>query len=797
MLRIEKVNKTYNQGKSRKEALSNISLELNHTGMVFILGKSGSGKSTLLNIIGGLDSFDNGEITYFDRSLAKMTDRELDQYRNYEIGMVFQEFNLLERFNVYDNLSFCLELQHTHLNQDQFINDALARVNLDGFSSRDVRELSGGEKQRVAIARAILKNPKIILADEPTGNLDSENGQMILSILKEISKTKLVIVVTHDLENALAFADRIISISDGVITKDEKRSSNDTSDYLKIGNIHEMIQKREHISFKYILNLALTNLKSKKGRIIITIFSFVLSLFLINMGLTYIFFNYEKSSINTFETAELREYPLFKTDSSLEDVYYRSYQDNEISSLINEYPDISFYKNYYRPVYGFFTLDYVYSFSPYQTDCDADLLTSSNVIILNSNAAPATLIDGQYPIETGDIAITDYTAEMLVKYHVFQGVEDIHDLLGKTITKNNELMQITGILGTNYLDEYSSSKDLQELIDSGYMVLLNSIYTSIYMTQDTFDSIFNTTGYMINTVNDHQYNIGIGSPEYSIDEYTLVGDMPIKENEVVVSLSMLSNYIGNEVVPGDITGDAVRISNYIGETISINESYYGLGEEEYIITGIIDDFNMSNRVQLVFNKSMYEFLVYQNMTSGIQVALFAQMNQDNVSYDEIVRLTEDRNAEHYTVYSIQLYGLKDVMTKTGGLVSGIGAVLIIISGFLIYSYISQSIYTKQKEIGIMRALGATKNEVSKIYLLESFIVVLISYLLSIILVYIAVQLQNNSITHSWNLSIRLLYIDYKTILTGCGIAILASLLSAYIPIRKMILLTPITAIRKI
>lgn len=797
MLKIDMLNKTYIQGKNRKIALSNISLELGDKGMVFIFGKSGSGKSTLLNMIGGLDSFDSGEIYFYEKSLSQMSTQELDQYRNYEIGMVFQEFNLLERFNVYDNLRFCLELQHNNLNQNQLINDALKIVNLEGFYYRDIRELSGGEKQRVAIARAIIKSPKIILADEPTGNLDSENGKTVLDILKEISKTKLVIVVSHDQDNALKYADRVISLSDGIIVSNQSMITKHEYPTHRKNSVHNFKKSRNQFSLKYIFNLALSNLKSIKGKIIVTIISFTLALFLINMGLTYLFFNYERSSSNTFETAELKEYPLFIKDMQSNDERYRSFTNIEIGKLTSEYSDIEFYKSYYRPVYGFFTLDYMFSFSQVQTESDADVLSSSSVIILNNNLAPFNILYGQCPTEVGSIAITDYMADMIVKYHVFHDVENVQDLIGKTISKNNEEMEISGIYSTNYLTHYSSTDDMQVLIESGYIVLLNSIYSSIFMTQDTFDSMFNTTGYMINTSDNHQFNISIGSSEYNLNNLLLVGSMPIMENEVVVSLSMLSNYISNEVVPGDITGDANAISNYIGQTITIDESFYGLGEVEYIISGIIDDFNLANRIQLIFNESTYEYLVYNNMSSGIQVALFAQMSQENNDYLELVRLTDEINAEHYTVYSIQLYGLKNVMVKTGGLVSGVGIVLIIISGILIYSYISQSIYTKQKEIGIMRSLGASKEEVSRIYLIESLMVVMLAYIFSLLLVIIAVQLQNKSITQSWNLSIMLLYIDYKTILSGIGIALLSSILSAYIPIRKMILLTPISAIRNL
>lgn len=200
-------------------ALNKVSLKLPDRGMVFLLGKSGSGKSTLLNVLGGLDSYNSGEIIIKGVSSKSFRQKHFDSYRNTYIGFIFQEYNLLEEFSVGANIALAIELQNRKAS-DSEINDILKKVDLEGFGNRKPNELSGGQKQRVAIARALVKNPQIIMADEPTGALDSNTGNQVFDTLKKLSSEKLVLVVSHDREFAEQYADRIIELSDGVVISD-------------------------------------------------------------------------------------------------------------------------------------------------------------------------------------------------------------------------------------------------------------------------------------------------------------------------------------------------------------------------------------------------------------------------------------------------------------------------------------------------------------------------------------------------------------------------------------------------
>lgn len=200
-------------------ALDRISLKFPDKGMVFLLGKSGSGKSTLLNVLGGLDKYDGGEITINGVSSKNFTQQHFDSYRNTYVGFIFQEYNVLDEFTVGANIALAIELQNRKAS-DAEINGILKEVDLEGFGARKPNELSGGQKQRVAIARALVKNPRIIMADEPTGALDSNTGRQVFDTLKKLSKEKLVIVVSHDREFAEQYADRIIELSDGHVISD-------------------------------------------------------------------------------------------------------------------------------------------------------------------------------------------------------------------------------------------------------------------------------------------------------------------------------------------------------------------------------------------------------------------------------------------------------------------------------------------------------------------------------------------------------------------------------------------------
>lgn len=223
MIEVRNLKKTYKPKKGKAvEALKGINLKFEERGLVFILGKSGSGKSTLLNLLGGLDKFDEGEIIIKGKSSEKFTQSDFDSYRNTFIGFIFQEYNILNDFTVGANIALAMELQGKKPTKEA-LNKILEEVDLEGYAGRKPNELSGGQKQRVAIARALIKNPEIIMADEPTGALDSNTGKQVFDTLKKLSRDKLVIVVSHDRDFAEQYGDRVIELADGEVISDIKK----------------------------------------------------------------------------------------------------------------------------------------------------------------------------------------------------------------------------------------------------------------------------------------------------------------------------------------------------------------------------------------------------------------------------------------------------------------------------------------------------------------------------------------------------------------------------------------------
>ena len=255
MIEFKNVNKIYKTKKGvETKALNNINLKIGNSGMIFITGKSGSGKSTMLNLLGGLDTITSGELLINGKNISTFNNKQYDSYRNTYIGFIFQEFNILEQYTVYENIDIAIKLQNKKIKKET-IDNLLTKLGLEGLDQRKPNELSGGQKQRVAIARALIKNPKIILADEPTGNLDQTSSKQIFDLLKEISKERLVIVVSHDMESAANYADRIIELSDGNIIHDTNPEKKMNTEDFKL--------TKSKLPFNYAFKMALKSLKVK------------------------------------------------------------------------------------------------------------------------------------------------------------------------------------------------------------------------------------------------------------------------------------------------------------------------------------------------------------------------------------------------------------------------------------------------------------------------------------------------------------------------------------------------------
>ena len=241
MLELRNITKVYKTKSEDVVALNKVNLSFDEKGMVFVIGKSGSGKTTLLNVVGGLDSYDDGDLIIKGKSFAQFKQRDFDNYRNTFIGFVFQEYNLLDDMTVEKNISLAMELQGQRKRDVSTINKILKQVDLEGVNDRLPSELSGGQKQRVAIARALIKKPQIILTDEPTGALDTNSGIQVMNLLRELSKDRLVIIVSHNMDLAKSYADRIIEMKDGSVERDYTLLRDEDSKKLHIKELDDKV----------------------------------------------------------------------------------------------------------------------------------------------------------------------------------------------------------------------------------------------------------------------------------------------------------------------------------------------------------------------------------------------------------------------------------------------------------------------------------------------------------------------------------------------------------------------------
>ena len=314
MLKLENIKKDYLSGDTKVEALKGISIEFRKNEFVSILGQSGCGKTTLLNIIGGLDRYTSGDLIINGKSTKKFKNKDWDAYRNYSVGFVFQSYNLIPHQTILSNVELALTISGVSKKErKQRAIKALEDVGLKKQIHKKPNQLSGGQMQRVAIARALVNNPDIILADEPTGALDTKTSVQIMDILKEIAKEKLIIMVTHNPDLAEKYSSRIVKILDGVITDD---SNPYTDDDRKKEEGSKAKSGRTSMKFFTALRLSLNNLMTKKGRTLLT--SFAGSIGIIGIALILAISTGVQNYINKVEEDTLSSYPITIEESTID-----------------------------------------------------------------------------------------------------------------------------------------------------------------------------------------------------------------------------------------------------------------------------------------------------------------------------------------------------------------------------------------------------------------------------------------------------------------------------------------------
>ena len=514
-MKVKNVSKSYPIKKGEKvQALRGISFDLPDTGMVVILGKSGCGKSTLLNILGGLDRFDSGDVECFGKSLKSLSRKELDDYRNSCVGFVFQEYNLIPELDVFDNIALPLQLQG-QTDNDEKVKSALEQVGMSGFERRKVEELSGGQKQRVAIARALVKDAKIILADEPTGALDSHSGENVLKILKWISREKLVVLVTHDREFAEEYGDRIIELADGLVIRDTAEAYQSTEE-TKLPEL-----RKSKMPVKTAFKIGCSNFKHHPYRVFSTVLLSVIAFSLLGISLTVAFMDPAKA----FAEAMIRDGIEFS--AIYKEEYYEnpSVIDQSLDQFLGEpltphrelpmtKEDVELLKSQFGNSYALVYGPYSHTIVSFQNAVAATLKQMQETALANpdTNYHPHSngfiamseeecerlgyTVIGRLPQNTDEIAINEgiynvFTIAGLIEEEQLFAISDYEDILGHKLTigrglpGDGELKTITGVVITGCDREcFASHHEPEERIDGWDW---ETYHDKIFVSQDQFE----------------------------------------------------------------------------------------------------------------------------------------------------------------------------------------------------------------------------------------------------------------------------------------------------------------------
>ena len=847
MIELKNVSKSYRLANGiEKKALDCVSLNFPDTGLVFVVGKSGSGKSTLLNIIGGLDKEDSGEVIVDGKSLKYFKNEDYDYYRNEYIGFVHQEANLIPDYNVYENIMISLKLKGMKISYED-CDKLLDYLSLNGLGNRNINELSGGEKMRVSIARALVKNPKILICDEPTGSLDLETGNQIFKILKSVSKNRLVIVVTHDINNAKIYGDYLIQIDNGSII-----SNNLVCETLSNASFRST---RSKLPFKEKFRFAFKNLFNNKVKmffsLLLTFLSLVSLLISLNFNNTSIAHTQAKTLSDLgYNHITIKKYEHDKSDE-LMNYHWESYFDEDTFNKIEKYLGENYYRkyriqengNYLKINYNlenFYTKKDKYRDPYYYHNGDDD-----RFVVYNGENFD---IIGRTPTEADEIMIHSYLADLFMhvgimsngSYYYPKSYEEL--LNNKYIDFGKYKLKVVGIINDGDLREYEYIKNA-----SSFDGMISNIGRGIIIKDKTFEKF-------LEHIMEPSYNIYVSEKFLDSNNYTkdtvmanailVVDDNKFKTySESAYLTSSIMAYNGSEFSTFEKLNDNEIIinTNYLN-VISDGEYEKSLKmfiednknatEADFLIKYMKDKNVVGNNVSIQFIKkdSKKEISKYDNlMIKGISLyddIMFVSNNIGNEALTENVlnteievfendvkkleillrlfptdghnkKLVENTSFMSSTFISgsmNDLFGSIDTYDILFLMLTGIFAVI----GFIVLlNYSFSIIRDNTKTIGILRAMGTTKKDINNIFLYQNLFVFLFSFICAIILVLCLKIYENNLISNYFTYNVVLFPLSLKvTLLTG-GIYLIVIFIANLFIANKVSSLNPVDAINQL
>lgn len=845
MIVLKNVCKNYSTNRNTFNVLKNVSINLENKGMTFILGKSGSGKSTLLNIIGGLDKFDNGDIIVDGKNIKNFSEHDFDLYRNTYVGFIFQNYNLIDTYNVYENILISMQLRGSSISENK-IDDLLKKLEIYNLKYRKISELSGGEQQRVAIARALVKNPKVILADEPTGNLDTKTASEVMKLLKEISKDRLVVVVSHDTNLAKSYGDRIISLEDGKVIDDTKPLKT-----CKDSNIYTTFKSM--LSFKDGFKLGITTLKYKKIKLLFTIILTIFSLLFLSLIDTLSSYNVSSSHAKLLEDSHENfvqiekykynseyKYDYFnKTELALNEDDIKNIKSNVKSKMYPVYKvrnsEVSFYQ--IPALLNINDTDIIFRPSYYNIAGYGEIVVANNI----KDVVKEEII-GREIINNNEIIISNYVADLIIysgisMYNNDEIINYKPNSYSEILNTNNTYffgkygkVKIVGIINYDNSDyEMYKSKKFVDFSNDDNMInaydklgmKIKNVYNKIYVNDKFIDNLKYDNIYTLNETNTYEVVSNVLTNNLSVKQAVIEDNVlyydgndfkkinKLSSNEVLIDISMIKGF--------DTKNYMVNLNSYLSKYKSKDK----LSLEEKFFKNYIKDYNViSNNMNLIINSDIkYDNLkiigitgfrsnsVHYNYYSWELVSKFKTNTIELTSYlipmssykdfKSIINMYPyDSELAVKSTYSDNIIMLVNTIYKVRDIAFYVGIVFLIFTITLISNFIATSIEYRKKDIGILRAMGARSVDAIKIFIWEGLFIALVSATISsILLVFISKYLNVVMISSSIS-TVSPFIIGKSQLLMIYLLVFIVVIVSSVIPIRKISLLRPIDAIKK-
>ena len=805
MLELKNITKDYVSGDSTVQALKGISIEFRKSEFVSILGQSGCGKTTLLNIIGGLDRYTSGDLVINGKSTKKFKDKDWDAYRNYSVGFVFQNYNLIPHQTILSNVELALTISGVSREErKERAIKALEEVGLKEQIHKKPNQLSGGQMQRVAIARALVNNPDIILADEPTGALDTKTSVQIMEILKEISKDKLIVMVTHNPELAEKYSTRIVRILDGVITDDSKPFTEEDRRNEKDAKAKD---GRTSMKFFTALRLSLNNLMTKKGRTLLT--SFAGSIGIIGIALILSISNGVQNYIHRVEEDTLSSYPVTIDESTVDissmmeglmgeteenaeshedgKIYSRDIMNDMISTLSSKVSsnNLEALKNYMenenstiKDNASAIKYNYNLNINLYKEDTSNGVVRVNPSTVMNAlgmeemlDARENSSVSSMFGSSMTNMSNTDVWEEMLDNEELLHSQYDL--VAGSWPTNYNEVVLIVN--ENNEISDYTlyalGLKDQNELEERWNKVQNGEEVEESESTSYTYDELLNLSFKLVLNSDYYKKENGLWVDKSEDEVYmkellnnceniNVVGI--IKQNEQSVATGMsgrigytkdLKEYVINKTNEAEIVKEQKNnpdINVFTGLAFPDEGSktfdYSQLSDEQRAQLAMLSTEELAEIMETYSNNANasydgnLELLGAVDLNKPSSIRIYPKdfdakdvITQEIDNYNQKQRDDgKEENVINYTdMIGIMMKSVSQIIDTISYVLIAFVAISLVVSSIMIGIITYISVLERTKEIGILRAIGASKKDISRVFNAETFIVGLIAGLLGI------------------------------------------------------------------